>query len=119
MEFYNRSGAPVAYCEDGEHIYLFSGKPVAYLDGDAVYSFAGEPIGWFDDGWIRDKAGHCVFFTHEAKGGPVKPVKHVSPVKGVTQVMPVKGVKQVESVRPVKSLSWSDLSGEQFFLQST
>lgn len=115
IDFYDSSGSPVAYCEDREHIFLFSGEPVAFLDNNAVYSFSGEHLGWFEDGWIRDKSGHCVFFTSDATGGPVKPAKHVKPVKGVKHVKPVKGVKHVKSVKAVKSLSWSPLSGEQFF----
>jgi hypothetical protein len=115
IDFYDRSGTAVAYCENGEHIYLFSGESVAFLDGDAVYSFSGEHLGWFEDGWIRDKAGHCVFFTSDAKGGPVKTVKHIKHVEGVKHVKPVKGVQQVKSVKTVKSLSWSGFSGEQFF----
>jgi hypothetical protein len=115
IDFYDRSGAPIAYCQDGEHIYLFSGRPVAYLSGDAVYTFSGKHIGWFEDGWVRDKQGNCVLFTAAAKGGPVKPVKHVKPVKGVKQIRPVKGAKQVRSVKAVKTLAWSPLSGVQFF----
>ncbi len=113
--FYNMSGKPVAYTEDDENIYTFSGSPVAYLDGDAVYAFSGKHIGWFEDGWIRDTNGLCVFFTVAASGGPVKPVINVNSVKGVKHVKPVKGVKHVKSVKAVKSLTWSPLSGEQFF----
>ena len=29
MTFYDLHGKPLAYCEDGENIYLFSGVPVA------------------------------------------------------------------------------------------
>jgi hypothetical protein len=115
IDFYSKTGEPIAHSEDGEHIYLFSGTPVAYLAGDAVYTFSGEHIGWFEDGWIRDKQGGCVLFTADARGGPVKPVKHVKTVKGVKNVKPVKGVKQAKSVKAVKSLSWSPLSGNQFF----
>lgn len=115
LDLYSHSGEPIAYTEDGQHIYLFSGAPVAYLDGDAVYSFSGNHIGWFEDGWIRDLKGGCVLFTDGAQGGPVRPVKHVKPVKGVKHVKPVKGVKQVKSVKAIKSLSWSPLSGKQFF----
>ena len=116
IDFYDKSGRPIAYMADGQHIYLFSGKPVAFLSGNAVYSFSGRHLGWFEDGWVRDKAGKCVFFTSDANGGPVKPVKRVKPVKGVKQVKPVKGVKQVKAVKAVKSLSWSNLSGKQFFV---
>lgn len=31
MTFYSREGAPIAYTEDNETIYLFTGEPVAYL----------------------------------------------------------------------------------------
>lgn len=115
IDFYSKTGKPTAYCVDGKHIYLFSGEPVAHINGEAVYLFSGAHIGWFIDGWIRDKQGKCVLFTKDSQGGPVKPVKKVKPVKGVKRVKPVKGVKQVKSVKAVKSLSWSPLSGEQFF----
>lgn len=91
MDFYSSSGAPIAYSDDGEHIYLFSGKPVAYFSGTAVYTFSGKHIGWFDNGWIRDLDGYAVFFTSAARGGPVKPVRQIKPVKGVKNVRPVKG----------------------------
>ena len=115
IDFYSKSGTPIAYSDEGENIYLFTGEPVAYISGDAVYAFSGEHIGWFEDGWIRDKSGGCVFFTQDAKGGPVKPVKQVKPVKGVKHVKLVKGVKHVKSVKAVKSLSWSPKSGREFF----
>lgn len=115
IDFYDQSGQPVAYTEDGTRIYTFAGRPVALIDGDAVYSFSGKHIGWFEGGWIRDKSGMCVFFTDRARGGPVRPVKKVKPVKGVKQVRPVKGVKQVKSIKAIKSLSWSPLTEDQFF----
>lgn len=115
FDFYNKSGKPIAYTADNQHIYLFSGRPVAYLAGNAVYAFSGRHLGWFENGWVRDTAGRCVFFTTTATGGPSKPVKNIRPVKGVKEVKPVKGVKQVKSVKAIKSLSWSPLSGEQFF----
>ena len=41
MEFYNYEGKPIAYCEDKENIYLFSGQPVAYFYNDLVYGYNG------------------------------------------------------------------------------
>jgi hypothetical protein len=117
IDFYDQSGSPVAYTQDGVHIYTFTGHPVAHLDGESVYSFSGKHLGWFENGWIRDNSGCCVFYTHDAHGGPVKPVKQVKPVKSVKSVEPVKSVKLVRPVKTVKSLSWSNLSGEQFFEQ--
>ena len=52
---------------------------------------------------------------YDRPGGPVKLVKHVESIKGVKHVKPVTGVKHIKSVKPVKSLSWSGLSGMQFF----
>ena len=115
IDFYDERGCPVAYTEDGTHIFTFGGRPVAYLDGESVYSFSGTHLGWFEDGWIRDNGGRCVFYTHDAQGGPVKPVEQVKPVKSVKSVSPVKSVGCVRPVKAVKSLSWSRLSGEQFF----
>lgn len=55
MTFYDSHGKAIAYLhDDGIHIYLFNGRPVAYLYGDAVYGFNGHQFGWFEDGWIRD-----------------------------------------------------------------
>lgn len=116
VTFYDRHGYPIAYMEDGEHIFLFDGSPVAYVYDNAVYTFRGEHIGWFENGWVRDLSGRCAFFTEEATGsGPAKPVKRVKPVKSVKRVKPVKSVKQVRRVRSVNSLSWSESSGAVFF----
>lgn len=118
MILYDKIGIPTAYSEDGEHIYLFTGQPVAYLYENAIYGFNGHQFGWFENGWVRDLNGYCVFFSENANGsGPVKPVKHVCPVKNAKRVKPVKQVKAVRRVRAVNQLSWSQLSGAQFFNQ--
>ena len=118
MVFYNSYGRPTAYSEDGIHVFLFTGEPVAYFDQDAVYSFHGKQLGWFANGWIRDLRGACVFFTEKAYGsGPVKPVKHICPVKSVKHVLPVKSVREVRRVRAIDQLGWSRLSGTEFFAQ--
>lgn len=118
MTFYDSTGRAVAYTEDNENIYLYSGVPVAYLYGKLVYSYQGTQLGRFENGWIRDKKGRCAFFTENAWGsGPVKPVKHVKPVKGLKQLRPLKGIRHLPSVKPVDILSWSNLSGERFFMQ--
>ena len=115
LDFYDRSGAAVAYTNDGENIYLYSGEPVAYLSDGSVYSFAGQHLGWFEGGWLRDAAGHCVLFTADARGGPLKPLRQLRPLKGLRQLRPTKGVRQIKPLKPLKSLSWSDLSAEEFF----
>jgi hypothetical protein len=119
MTFYNKNGNPIAYTDDHVHIYLFSGKPAAYLDEDTVYGFNGKHIGWFENGWIRDLNGACVFFTESSTdSGLVKPVKHICPVKCVKHVLPVKCVKQIKRVRSINQLNWSIHSDESFFINN-
>jgi hypothetical protein len=117
ITFFDRSGRPVAYTTDGVYIYLFNGKPVAYVRNESVYSFPGKHLGWFLNGWIRDHSGACAFFTESATGGPVKPVKRTKPVKGVKGIKPIKGTRQIKPIKAIKSLSWSALTGEPFFYQ--
>lgn len=117
LTFYNRNGKPIAYTEDGEHIFLFSGKPVAYLSQETIYGYNGKQFGWFDNGWIRDKRGMCVFFSENATGGPIAPIKQIKPIKSVKQIKPIKSVKQIKTVKPVFSMGWSTFLGEEFFNQ--
>lgn len=113
--FYDSQGKPIAYTEDDIHIYLFSGKAVAYLDGSSVYAYNGKHLGRFEDGWIRDNQGHCVFFTQEVSGGPMKPIKKIKPMKRMKKMKPMKRMKKMKPMRPMNRRAWSDLSGEHFF----
>ena len=115
LTFYDANGNPSAYTDDGEHIHLFSGEPVAYLSGDSVYSFSGKHLGRFEDGWVRDNGGASVFFTDNARGGVLKPLKALKPLKGLKQLRPLKGLKELKPLSPLKTLSWSQLSGRHFF----
>ena len=90
-EFWNGDGRPVAYLDDdGESIYLWDGTPCGWLSEDSIYAYSGKFLGWLWDGWIRDTSGDCVFFTDQARGGPVRPVRQVRPVRGVRGVRPVR-----------------------------
>ena len=118
MTFYSSTGNPVAYCEDGEHIFLYSGKPVAYFYKNVVYGYNGKVYGWFENGWVRDLNGSCVFFTEDADGsGPLKPLKGLHPLKGLKELIPLKGLKELIPLKAMNNLEWSNLSGEQFFQQ--
>jgi len=113
--FYDKRGNPCAYTNDEEHIYLFNGTPVAYLYNKSVYSYTGTHLGFFSNGWVLDNSGYRVFFTEDASGGPVKPVKRVKPVKNVRSTKPVKSVRQVKPVKPTSKLEWSRFSCNKFF----
>lgn len=115
LDFYDSLGNPVAYTDDGEHIFTFPGQPVAYLNSGSVYSFSGAHLGWLEDGQVRDHGGAVVFFTPEAAGGPLKPLRKLKPVKGLKQLNPLKGIRQFAPLKPLTTLSWSQLSGLQFF----
>ena len=102
MTLYDAHGRPTAYSDDGVSIYLFTGRPVAYIVGNAVFAFSGKHLGWWQNGWLRDPAGAISFFSESATGaGLVKPVTGVTPVKAVKAVEPVKGVRQVLQVPEV------------------
>lgn len=115
LTFFDRAGTPVAYTEDGQHLFSFSGQPVGYLHGEHVYSFSGKHLGTFEDGWLRDHVGGAALFSDSATGGPIKPIKKILPIKGVKQIKPIKGVRAIAPIKAIKSLSWSPLSGGQFF----
>jgi len=117
LTFYNNEGRAVAYLFEGQHIYLYGGKPVAWMRGEDVYAYSGKFLGWLEDGWIRDRDGGCVFFTDNASGGPLKPVKKLRPLRGLRGLRPLRGIAQIRPIRAIKSLGWSPLTSEVFFNQ--
>lgn len=118
MVLYDKSGKPIAYTDDMDTIYLFTGKPVAYFYENKIYSFNGKHLGWFENGWIRDLLGACVFFSEHANGaGPVTPIKQISPIKTIKQIKPIPGIRHIPKIPAIKSFLWSPLSGEKFFSQ--
>ena len=115
LTLYDSAGRPVAYSDDGEHIYSFDGRPVAYFHDDSVWSFDGRHLGRFESGWVRDNQGNGAFFTESATGGPLKPMRELKPLKGLKQLRPLKALRQLRPLKPLNSLDWSKLSGEHFF----
>ncbi len=116
MTLYDSNGRAVAYSDDGETIYLYSGYPVAYLFGKMVYAFSGNQLGTMNNGWIRDNRGLCVFFTEDAIGGPIRPRKQIKPIKGIKRIKPIKGIRHIPRIKPVDQNRWSNSSGERFFM---
>lgn len=117
MIFYNNQGNPVAYCEDEERIYLFSGQIVGYFYKDAIYAYNGYQLGWFGDGWVRDLKGNCVFFTDKSHGGMARPARSPIPARGARSPIPPRSPIEPMRARPALRLSWSELSNEKFFMQ--
>lgn len=115
LHFLPQSGQPYAYSDDGEHIYTFGGKPVGYLADGSIFNFDGRHLGYFHHGALFDQAGQTLLFTHEASGGPMKPIKQMLPMKGVKQMRPMKGMKQMKPMKPMFGLGWSQIYLEQVF----
>ena len=91
LSLYDEGGNAVAYIapdQDGRTIFLWGGKPVAYLQGDnpeiqVVYGFNGRPLGVFTEGLIIDKDGKTLCATAAQMAAtqpdPPKPAKSITP----------------------------------------
>jgi hypothetical protein len=115
LDFYDSAGQPYAYTDDGETIYSFGGKPIAFIDGDSVYSFSGAHLGFFENGNVWDHNGGVVMFTDGSSGGPMKPLKALKPLKGLKSLKPLKGLKALKPLKALKSLDWSASSPSDIF----
>jgi len=115
LDFYDRNGTPIAYTDDDEHIFTFSGRPVAYLYGNSVYSYQGRHLGLVANGIIRDNRGQIAFLTGGASFGFSRPMLRMKPLKGLKQLKPLKRLRQLKPLKPLNVNSWSPFSGQQFF----
>ena len=115
LNFFDSNGMPFAYSDNGETIYTFDGRPVAYLYDESLYAFSGLHRGFFEDGQIWDSAGSVVLFTPVAYGGPMKPLKSALPLKVFRQLAPFKALRNVRPPRPFKNKSWSSTLPENHF----
>jgi hypothetical protein len=115
MNLYELSGLPVAYSDDGVHIFLYSGQAVAYFEGDCLYAFSGRHLGWRHRGWIIDHDGNCVFFSEQAEQGPQRFMVQEYKRKDHPAPIPKKALRQFEPLKPQVSSKWSRLTIEEFF----
>ncbi|MBX3364472.1 MAG: serine protease [Phycisphaeraceae bacterium] len=115
LNIFDRGGVASAYIgvSDDLTIYLWSGKPVAYLDGKSVYGFTGAHLGWFVDGALHDHRGGIVGATARRLAIPTKP----KPSKGTKQVKPIKGIQRLAPLEPLYRITWSDTPTAVFLLQ--
>lgn len=109
ISLFDAKGRVVAYMSDDLTIYLWGGKPVAYLDRDSsagfhVYGFSGKHLGWFVRGIVRDHDGNGVCGI-EGTGG----LTELEPLKGLKELKPLKGLKELPPLRPLLSLQWSSV----------
>lgn len=105
ITLFDADGNPVVYIvpDDENTIYLWSGKPVAYLDGENIYGFNGKHLGWFEDGIIWDHKGNSVGFIKSRL--PV--FAKFEPFKAFKQFKSFKSFKEFAPFKPFKSTSIS------------
>ncbi|MFM0296876.1 MULTISPECIES: 4-fold beta flower protein [Paraburkholderia] len=105
VTLFNARGAAEAYIaiDDGLTIYLWSGKPVAYLEkagtdeGYNVYGFNGKHLGWFAKGAIyaHDGTAACAtaqVMTSATQLEPLKSLKELKPLQSLTELSPLQPV---------------------------
>lgn len=121
VTLYDENKEAVAYIDyaDEGTIYLFGGKPVAYIElEEQVYGFDGRFLGWYFDGVLyEDQTHNAVGAKHGVvKGGINTAVTHAEKAKGIKQVKPVRSVKGDASyIRPVLNDRWSGTLLADFF----
>lgn len=86
------------------------------IESESVWNYDGKHLGFMHKGWIIDHSGDYLLFTEKSTGGPLKPFRSLSPLKGLKSLKPLKGLKEFAPMRPLTSLSWSDLSVDEFFV---
>jgi hypothetical protein len=115
LDFYDSQGRAVAYIDEDDEeltIYLWDGKPVAYLDENSVYGFNGKHLGWLKENAIYDHHGNLVAALPEAFRGSV----NVAPAKGFKQFVPFKAFEEFKPFEPFVNRTWSDTPAKVFFL---
>jgi hypothetical protein len=106
-----RASAYIAPDDEGT-IYLWSGKPVAYLDADSasgfhICGFNGKHLGWFVGGIVRAHDGNAACAVKERLRST-----QFEPFKGFKQFKPFKGFKEfaprsLQLFRPIRLAAFS------------
>lgn len=114
ISLYNSEGEAVAYIDTDSDatIYLWGGKPVAYLDGKNIFGYNGSHLGWLEEGILWDHDGYAVGFIK----GAVNKLTALEGMKGLKELKPLKSLKDLVPLKPLKSSSWSRIPLEIFLL---
>lgn len=116
----NKEGVAYIDYDDEYTIYLFDGKPVAYLvSEEKVYGFNGKFLGWYFDGVLYDnKSGYAVGAKHGVEKGEINTiVTHVERIKGVKYIKPIKHIKSTAPTPLVPKYNWADITLLDFLSQ--
>lgn len=117
ISLFDGARKPVAYIAEELTIYLWSGKPVAYLYSDSgklhVYGFNGKHLGWFVKGVFRDHDGNAVGALRESFRSPVA----YEPYKPYKQYKPYQSYREFAPYQPYLGTSWSEMPLVLFLMQ--
>lgn len=100
---YSTGGQAIAYIayDDEQTIYMWDGKPVAYVDSENIYGFNGIHLGWYIDGIIRDHDGNVAGFNKDA----AKVSLAFEPFKSFKEFKPFRAFKEFAPFKPYFSLT--------------
>ncbi len=115
MVFYDKEGNPCCYSDDFVHIYSYEGEALGYLQDDKVWNYDGRYLGLFQNNWVIDKYGYYLFFTENAIGGPLKPLRKLAPLKSLKELRPLKSFRELAPLSPMPICDWSELDTDSFF----
>jgi hypothetical protein len=118
IALFNKDGKATAYIDtkdEDQTIYLYSGKPVAFISESDVYGFNGKHLGWYEKGIVRDHQGDKIGNTKKAASGYTQ----YEPYKSYKQRKPYVSHKSYPPYKPYFSSSWAERSLEDFLVQGT
>ena len=114
ISLFDYKGDAIAYIDtnDEMNIYLWEGKPVAYVNNDSVYGFNGKHLGWLKQGIIRDHNGYAVGFIE----GSVSMLTNLESLKGLQELTPLKSLEELEPLEALEKNQWARLPLKNFLL---
>ncbi len=112
IALFDADGDAIAYIGKDSTIYLWEGKPVAYLDKDNIYGFNGKHLGWFVHQVVRDHKGCRVGATKNSANIITK----IEPIKGIKQIVPIKEIQDLVPIEPLFNNKLSEYNLEAFLL---
>ena len=116
VTLFDSEGNARAYIDydDETTIYLWNGKPVAFLENDGsdmcVFGFNGNFLGWYEEGIVRDEKGNAV----GARNGATNMITNIEPIKSIQEISPIRPITPITPIKPIFSNSWSSESLTEF-----
>lgn len=110
FEYFDSKARPAAFLDDDLTIYLWAGKPVAYLERKEtgtfdIYGMNGKHLGWLESGIMFDHDGDAVCASADVFKTPPPPAEP----KGLKELRPLKSLKELAPLKPLLNREWGEL----------